>query len=163
MIEIVRITGDRKPVLLGKNGSVKKRIEEATGTSIEVSGVVEISGEDPVSVLKAKEIVTAISRGFIPKKAMRLAEDDCELRIVSLEGETLKKRKRLFGRVIGRGGSSRKRIESETGASVCIKGKTVSIIGMPDEAGPAEAAVEELLSGKTHAWAYRKMYRGMES
>jgi ribosomal RNA assembly protein len=157
MIEIVRVPDERKSVLIGKDGRVRGMIEKGTGTSIKVSDAVEISGDDALSVMKAKDIVTAIGRGFSPRRAKRLLEEDCELRVITLDGESLKKRKRLFGRVIGKAGGSREKIEQETGASVCIYGKTLSLIGTPDELGPAEYAVEQLLSGKTHAWAYRKM------
>jgi len=157
MISIVRIPDERKSVLIGTRGHVREKIEKSTGTKIEVSDVVKISGDDPLLVLKAKEIATAIGRGFSPGKASRLLEEECELRVISLEGESLKKRKRLFGRVIGKNGGSREKIESEAGASICIYGKTLSLIGTPDELGPAEDAVEELLAGKTHSYAYRKM------
>jgi ribosomal RNA assembly protein len=157
MIEIVRIPDDRKPVLIGTNGRVRERLEKSTGTKIEVGEEVKISGDDPLLVLKAKETVTAIGRGFSPGKAGRLLEEGCELHVISLDGESLKKRKRLFGRVIGKRGRTRENIESETGASLCIYGKTLSLIGTPDELGPAEDAVQELLAGKTHAYAYKKM------
>jgi ribosomal RNA assembly protein len=109
-------------------------------------------------VMKAREVVTAIGRGFPPETAFRLIDEDAELHVISLEGESLKKRKRLFGRVIGRDGGCRKRIENDTGASLAIYGKTLSIIGEQDQVGPAQDAVEELLSGKTHAHAYKKMH-----
>ena len=157
MMEIVRIPIERKPVLIGKNGAVKERIEKNTETKLEISDCVKISGEDPLLVLKAKEIVTAIGRGFSPEVADKLLEEDRELHVVSLEGDTLKKRKRLLGRVIGRNGRSRRKIESETGASICIRGKTLSIIGNREETEPAEEAVEELLAGKSHPHAYKKM------
>lgn len=157
MIEIVRIPEERKSVLIGKDGHVRQWIEEGTGTGIGVSDIVEITGNDPLGVMKAKDIVTAIGRGFSPRAARRLLVEGCELHVISLEGESLKKRKRLFGRVIGRAGGSREKIESETGASICVFGKTLSIIGMPGEIGPAEDAVEQLLAGKKHQWAYRKM------
>jgi ribosomal RNA assembly protein len=158
MIEIVRIPEERKPVLIGKDGKVRKRLEKSTGTKIEVNDAVEISGDDPIMVLKAKEMVTAIARGFSPAHARRLLGDDCALHVVSLEGETMKKRKRLFGRVIGKGGKCREKIEEETGALIRIYGKTLSLLGTQEEIGPAEEAVKELLTGKTHAWAYRKMH-----
>ena len=157
MIEIVRIPEERKSVLIGKDGHVRQWIENSTGTAIKVSDAVEITGEDPLGVMKAKDIVTAIGRGFSPGAARRLLVEGCGIHVISLEGETLKKRKRLFGRVIGRAGMSREKIESETGASISVFGKTLSIIGLPDEIGPAERAVEELLAGKKHTWAYRKM------
>jgi len=157
MIEVVRIPEDRKRLLMAGEGKITKIIEESTGTKIECSDIVKISGEDSLRVLKAKEIVTAMGRGFTLKEARRLLEKECELRIISLEGENLKTRKRLLGRVIGRQGKSKKWIEAKTGALICVKGKTLSIIGTPEELGPAEEAVEQLLNGKTHAYAYKKM------
>jgi ribosomal RNA assembly protein len=159
MIEIVRIPDERKPILIGQRGKTKKGIEKCTGTSIEVSDDVTISGEDPLLVLKARDMVLAIGRGFSPKEARRLLDDGCELHVISLEGETLKKRRRLLGRVIGKQGKAKKRIEADTGASISIQGKTLALLGTHEEIGPAEDAIEELLAGKTHAYAYRRMYR----
>ncbi len=157
MIDAVRIPEDRLPVLLGKRGAVKRAIEKSTQTRIEVTDVVTIEGDDPLLALKAKDIVRAIGRGFTPGQARRLMDDNCMLHVVSLDGEGFRKRQRIFGRVIGNEGRARKRIEAETGAKICIRGKTISIIGTPDQLRPAEEAVGELLSGKTHSFAYAMM------
>ena len=159
MIEYVRIPGERIPVLLGRNHSSLKQIEEETGTIITIDDGVKIEGNDPIMMLKTKDIVTAIGRGFDVKKSLRLLEDECELRVISLTGETQKKRTTMLGRVIGNKGRSKNIIEKETGASVAIKGKTIAIIGTPDELVPAENALEEILIGKTHAHAYNVMKR----
>lgn len=157
MIEEVKIPEDRLPVLIGKKGRVKKSIEELTETQIEVSDWVKITGEDSIKLMKAKDMVKAIGRGFTPEEAERLAEDDCSLHVISLSGETYKKRIRLIGRVIGNKGSSKNIIENETGASIAVKGKTVSTIGTPEETAPAEEALQELLAGKPHGYAYKSM------
>jgi ribosomal RNA assembly protein len=157
MIEIVRIPQERKPVLIGKGGQVKAEIEKNTATNITVKEDVEISGEDSLQLMKAKEIVTAIGRGFSSGIAERLLDEDTYLIVTSLEGESIKKRKRLFGRVIGRGGRTRRKVEKETGASICVRGKTLSIIGTREQVAPAEEAMMELLSGKSHAHAYKRM------
>jgi ribosomal RNA assembly protein len=159
MTEVVRIPEERIPVLIGRNGSVKGWIEKATKTRVEVSDIVEIEGEDPLLLMKARDIVRAIGRGFSPAHAKRLLEEDCELHVLSLQGETPKKRQRILGRIIGNSGRAKKRIESETGAVICIMGKTISLIGTPEELGPAEEALGELLCGKTHAYAYSVMRR----
>ena len=158
MIEIVRIPEDRKPVLAGRGGKARVLLEKETKTSIDISDEVRITGDDPLLVLKARDIVQAVGRGFEPKKAMRIVHDDAELRVISMTGERLKKRQRLFARVIGRQGRCKKKIEQETGADIVIHGKTLALIGTRDELGPAVSAVEELLSGKTHAYAYKKMH-----
>lgn len=157
MIEIVRIPDERKSVVIGSKGTVKRKIEKRTETVVDIGDVVKISGEDPLMVLKAKDIVLAIARGFSPANAYKLLEEEKELHVISLDGETVKKRQRLVGRVIGRDGATKKRIEQDTGAAISIQGKTLSIIGTFEELGPAEEAVAELLSGKTHSYAYKKM------
>lgn len=156
-MEIVRIPEERMSALIGRKGYVKRSIEKATSTAIEITDIVTITGEDPLLVLKAKDMVRAVGRGFSPAQAKRLLEDECDLHVISLQGENPKRRQRMLGRVIGNEGRAKKRIEEETGAIICIKGKTLSIIGNPDELGPAEEALEELLSGKTHAYAYKVM------
>ena len=157
MIEAVRVPDDRKAAVIGRGGRTREMIEKATRTQITVSDDVEIDGEDVLMVLMAKEMVTAIGRGFSAKDAMKLRQEGCELRTISLEGENERKRKRLFGRVIGREGRSRELIEKETGASLCVRGKTLCMIGTPEELDPAQEAVEKLLQGKTHAYAYKRM------
>jgi ribosomal RNA assembly protein len=161
VIEELRIPEDRIPVLIGKDGSVKSMIEELTGTRITITDWVKISGDDSLKLLKAKEMVKAIGRGFTPEEAERLIDDDHTLRVISLTGETYKKRSRLLGRVIGNKGRSKNIIEKETGAAIAIKGKTVAIIGTSDQVSPAEEAIQELLCGKTHGHAYKSMNKGI--
>ena len=159
MIEEVKIPEDRLPVLIGKKGRTKETIGELTETSITVTDWVKISGEDSLKLMKAKEMVKAIGRGFTPEEAERLLEENVSLHIISLSGKTYKKRTRLLGRVIGNRGRSKKIIENETGASIAIKGKTVAVIGTPQETAPAEEAIADLLAGKTHGYAYKDMNR----
>ena len=157
MLEIVRITEDRIPAVIGKGGKTKASIEKWTSTRLDVSDVVRIEGVDPIMVLKAKDMVAAIGRGFSLKQVKKLLAEECSLHVISLGGESRKKRERLLARAIGSDGIVKKRIEEESGAIVCISGKTLSLIGTPEELRPAEKAVGEILLGKTHAWAYRAM------
>lgn len=161
-MDIVRIPEDRMSALIGKKGRTKKSLEKWTGTRIEAGDPVKIDGEDPLMVLKAKDMVWAIGRGFALHQAKRLLEEDCEFRLVSLEGEKGKKRERMLGRVIGNDGRVKSRIEEETGALLCVRGKTIALIGKPGELAPAEGALSEILAGKTHAWAYTVMRRRKE-
>lgn len=162
MLEVLKIPEDRLPVLIGRKGSVKSVIEEYTRTRIRISDVVRISGDDALGVLTAKNMVTAIGRGFSPEKAERLADDRCGIHVISLQGHSPKKRERLLGRVIGKHRRSLNIIEKETGASIVVRGKTVAIIGTPEEMGPAEEAVTELLGGSTHGYAFKTMDRKRE-
>ena len=147
------IPENRKAVLIGKDGRIKEDIEKKTGTSITVSDYVKVEG--PVEgLLKAENIVKAIGRGFSPRNARRLLNEDCCLEIISMERESESTRRRLFSRVIGKNGDTRKIIEKETGAVISVYGKTVSIIGHPEELGAAQRAIGALLEGKKHSYAY---------
>lgn len=157
-IEEIAIPEERKPVLIGKDGKIKKEIESLTRTSITISDGILIKGELE-NVLRAKNIVGAIGRGFSPKHALRLLDDDCQLEIISLEAETENTRKRLFGRVIGRKGATRRIIEQSTGCLLSVYGKTVSIIGTAREIDLARSAVEDLIEGRQHGYIYARLKR----
>lgn len=156
MIEAIRIPEERKAVLIGKDGSVKSGIEKRTRTKINISEDVEIEGE-PLNLMKAKDIVKAIGRGFSPEVAMELLKEDYQLQVISMAGETKKGIKRTTARLIGTQGSTKKRIEEETETHVSIYGKTVSIIGRWDCVERAKKAVEMLLAGRSHSYVYAEL------
>lgn len=155
-IEEVAIPEERKPVLIGRNGKTKKEIESLTKTSITISDGILIKGELE-NVLRAKNIVEAVGRGFSPKRALRLLDEDCQLEIIPLGGETKNTRKRLFGRVIGKKGATRRIIERSTGCFLSVYGKTVSIIGTAREIDLARSAVEDLIEGRQHGYVYTRL------
>lgn len=147
------IPRERTAILIGKNGKTKEFLERETGTKISITEVVEISGNS-LGVLKACMIIKAIGRGFSPHKAFLLLKDEYDFDMISLEGETENTTKRLMGRIIGKGGKARKKIEKETGCFISVYGKTVSLIGKSGDLNSATRAVERLLSGKSHGYAY---------
>jgi len=151
MAEYVKIPKQRIPILIGTDGAVKKEIERRTGSKIDIvpgSTDIEITGKRAQDLMKARDIVTAIGRGFEPGKAMLLLGDDCVFDMLTLKGETENTVKRLMARVIGRRGSVRRKIERSTGARLCIFGKTVSFIGSPEQARRARELVEMILDGR---------------
>ena len=152
----VLIPDERTAVLIGKNGRTKAKLEKSTKTKIEVEDGVEISGEG-LDVLKASEIVKAIGRGFSPRTAFLLLDDNFVLEIVSLEGETKNTIKRLMARVIGRDGSSKKIIEEKTGCQISVYGKTVSVVGPSDKIEKGTKAVRQLLLGRSHGFVYGRL------
>ena len=164
----VKIPMARIPVLIGKNGETKRKIERLANVKIKVNsrtGDVEVyqTGEntDPTIPLKMKSIITAIARGFSPEKALLLLNDNYTLRIVDLRqyGKTKNAIRRIRGRIIGTEGSARQFIEEETGAHISIYGHTVAIIGRLEEVVPAVQAIEMLASGSKHATVYRLLRR----
>jgi ribosomal RNA assembly protein len=155
-IDTVMIPEARKAALIGTEGATKALIEKETGTKISVRECVTIEG-DAIGVLTCRNIVLAIARGFHPKDAIALLDEDYGIEVISLRNETEKAEKRLFARIIGRHGLARKTIEDETGAKLCIYGKTVSIIGDSESLPKAREAVELLLKGKTHAYVFKRL------
>ena len=164
----LKIPKSRLGVLIGSRGKVKKEIENLTQTKIEVdseSGVITITPKpdalDPVSHLKAREIIRAIGRGFNPKRASRLIEDNTILEVIDIRefANTPNSIRRLKGRVIGEEGKSWKLIEEVTGAYISVYGHTVAIIGTIEEVELAKRAVIMLLEGANHGTVYKFLFR----
>jgi len=173
----LRIPKDRIGVLIGKNGEVKRRIEEEGGVKIDIdsqSGEVVIddtNAKDAFKAWRTRDVITAIGRGFSPDKAMKLFNEDYYLEIVDIKefsGKSENRLRVLKGRVIGREGRTRKKIEESTGAYLSIYGSTVGIIGDYYSLESAKRAVIMLLSGRKHSTTYyylerrRRELRAME-
>jgi len=165
MIQEIKIAGNRLGVLIGKGGSVKKELETKTSTTISIDskeGSVKLEGEDTPLLLRGIEVVQAINRGFSPERAFVLLEDeDLLLDIIDLSGLTDSPRQldRLRGRIIGKDGRSREQIEHMTECEISVFGKTVAIIGLPEQIKIARTAVDMLLQGLPHEAVYAFMER----
>lgn len=161
----LKIPKERIGVLIGVGAKIKRQIEEATHTRLEIDskeGDVRILGEDSLGMLTAQEIVKAIGRGFNPDIAMNLSKQDIALEIISLQdylGKSKNRTLQLKGRIIGQEGSTRRVIEELTGTYICVYGKTVSIIGEIENVQAARSAIERLLAGSPHASVYRWLER----
>ncbi len=163
MIQTVRIPVDRVGVLVGKKGSVKSKIERATGVKLEIDseeGDVQIDlvgAKDPGTALSVANVVTAIGRGFSPQKALLLLNDEYFLEVFDIRDYVGKRREnviRMRSRVIGSGGKTREIIEELTGAFVSVSGNTVCLIGDILQLDVAKRAIDMLLSGSEHAAVY---------
>ncbi len=159
------IPKDRVGVLIGLEGEVKKRIERTLGVQLTISGetgVVEITPQsestDPISLLRAKDIATAIGRGFSPERAYLLFDEDIILELIDLRelyGKNESDIRRVKGRIIGQQGKTRRIMEEMTKTSLSIYGDTVGIVGGYEEVATAREAVDMILKGKQHATVYR--------
>jgi KH domain-containing protein len=115
--DYLKIPQNRVGALIGSNGSVKKSIEKATGTILDIDsdeGTVYITPredmEDPLGVWNANHIVKAVARGFNPEVALKLVSDDIYLEVISLPlyiGKSKKALARHKGRIIGKDGKTR--------------------------------------------------------
>ncbi len=165
MIQEIKIAGNRVAVLIGKGGSVKKELEERTSTKISIDskeGSVQLEGEDAPLLLRGIEVVQAINRGFSPERAFTLLDDeDLLLEVIDLSGLTDSPRQldRLRGRIIGKDGRSREQIEHMTECEISVFGKTVAIIGLPEQMKIARSAVDMLLQGLPHEMVFAFLER----
>lgn len=157
MIHYILIPEDRIK-LLRKDERWRKELEKFVKVNIELNKEIKIEGEDSLAVLKVKEIMRAFGRGFDFKAALNLLDEDYKLETIEIKDFSGKSKNRqiiLKGRVIGRGGEAKKRIENATNAKIAIYGKTISIIGRWDEVALAKEAIEMLLSGSKHNTVYQ--------
>jgi len=162
----VRIPKERVGVLVGPDGRVKKHIEEKLSVELQVdsesggvTAVLSAKANDPSLLFKAKDIVTAIGRGFSPEHAFRLIRDEDIIFDVTDLRETFGRSesdiKRVKGRIIGMNGKTRRLIEELTSADVVVYGHTVGIIGTFEQVNTARSAVQMLIDGSQHHTVYK--------
>ena len=166
----VRIPKERVGVLVGPDGKVKQKIEEKLVIELQIEsesgGVTVMLSEkstDPSLLFKAKDVVTAIGRGFSPEQAFRLLrnEDDIFdfLDLRDVFGRSESDIRRVKGRVIGMNGKTRKLIEELTDASVVVYGHTIGFIGTFEQVDVARNAVQMLIDGSQHHTVYKYLQR----
>jgi ribosomal RNA assembly protein len=165
----VRIPKDRVGIVIGAEGKVKMFIEDKLKVKLEVDseGSVTITlveeAKDPSLLLKAKDVVTAIGRGFPPEVAFRLIrnEDDIfdmiDLRLIF--GRSESDIKRIKGRIIGTEGKTRRLIEELTEANMVVYGHTVGFIGSFENVDTARNAVQMIIEGCQHHTVYKYLQR----
>ena len=165
----VKIPKERVGILIGPEGKVKTYIEDKLEVKLEIDTegsvtlVLSEKAKDPSLLLKAKDVVTAIGRGFPPETAFRLIrnEDDIfdmiDLRVIF--GRSESDIKRIKGRIIGSEGKTRKLIEELTEADVVVYGHTVGIIGSFEESDAARNAVQMIVDGCEHHTMYNYLQK----
>ena len=166
----IKIPKERVGVLIGPEGRTKKNIEEKLSVELQIdseAGDVTImmaeKAADPSMLFKAKDVVTALGRGFSPEHAFRLIRDEeAILDIIDLRtvfGKSEADIKRVKGRIIGMNGKTRRIIEELTDTNVAIFGHTVTIIGTVEQVQAAREAIEMLVRGSMHSTVYRFLHR----
>lgn len=151
----LRIPKIRVGALIGKNGKTKAQLEKELDCTLKIDkeGGVEIKCKDALAVLKSRNIVTAIGRGFSPENALLLLDDAYLIHIINLQdilGKNERTMERFKARIIGTQGKIRERIEEATDTKIAIFGKTVSIIGKRDDIQVARQAIGMILEGAMH-------------
>jgi len=168
---VVNIPVERVGVLIGEEGRVKKEIERLLNVVLDIDsreGTVVINlakpvaeGGDPTALFKARDVITAVARGFSPEKALKLAGEDYGLMVIDLTdyvGRNQNHLKRVKARIIGSEGRTRRIIEENCHVDISVYGDTVSIIGRYGDIRAAEEAVVSLVKGAPHGAVYRMVY-----
>ncbi|MGD0203033.1 MAG: KH domain-containing protein [Candidatus Bathyarchaeia archaeon] len=165
----VRIPKERVGILIGPEGKVKQHIEEKLQVKLDVDSEGSITltlsekATDPSMLLKAKDVVTAIGRGFSPEVVFRLIRNEDEifdlidLRVIF--GRSESDIKRIKGRIIGADGKTRKLIEELTEADVVVYGHTVGLIGSFEQVDAAHNAVQMIIEGCQHHTVYNYLQK----
>jgi ribosomal RNA assembly protein len=166
----LKIPAERVGVLIGPDGVTKKNIEEKLLVETQIdsgTGGVTITlaekATDPSLLFRAKDVITALGRGFSPEHAFRLIRDEeAILDVIDLRtafGRSETDIKRVKGRIIGMNGKTRRIIEELTDVNVAVYGHTVSIIGTIEQAEAAREAIQMLVRGSMHSTVYRFLHR----
>lgn len=159
-----RVPKERVGVLIGPKGVTKAAIERKLSVELTIDGEtgdVEIStgpGSNPADLFKARDIVTAIGRGFSPENALKLMDEEAVLLVIDLRelfGRSDSDIERVKGRIIGAGGKTRRNIEETTGTKVSLHGHTIAIIGDLEHSGVAREAIQMFIEGRSHSTVYR--------
>ena len=156
MIEHVVIPEERIKILKRLRGW-KEDLKHFLDLDAHVDEDVVLSGE-ALELIRGKEVVRAFGRGFNFKDSLYLLDEEYFLDIMNVSefaGKSGKRQMELKGRVIGEGGITKKMIEKYADAKIAIYGKTVSIIGKPENIRIAKNAIEMILSGSKHNSVYR--------
>ena len=156
----LKIPKERIAVLVGKDGSVKKRLEKLGKVNLEIDskeGDVFIEGES-LDVFIMQSVVKAVARGFNPDIAEKLFNEKYSFELVDIQdfvGKSKKDQIRLKGRVIGQEGKARNYVEKLTETHISVYGKTIGIIGEIERVAMAKQAIDMLLEGSPHGNVYK--------
>lgn len=156
MIEHVAIPEDRIRVLKKTRGW-KEDLKHFLDLDADINEDVMLNGE-ALQLIRGKEIIKAFGRGYNFKDSLYLLDEEYFLDIINISefaGKSGKRQMELKGRVIGEEGTTKKMIEKYADVKIAIYGKTVSIIGKPENIRIAKNAIEMILSGSKHNTVYR--------
>jgi ribosomal RNA assembly protein len=165
----IRIPIERVGVVIGTSGRDKQALERKFNVKLDIDGktgnIVITStsnSSDPFSLLRARDTLMAIGRGFSSERAFRLFDEEVNLVIINLRdlfGRSDSDISRTKARIIGTQGKTRKLIEELTGANLCVYGYTVAIVGNLHQLAVAKEAIERLIRGDQHKNVYGFLYR----
>ncbi|MDI9611353.1 MAG: KH domain-containing protein [Archaeoglobaceae archaeon] len=150
----IEVPEERIGAIVGKEGENKRKIEEKCQCKISiVKNVVIVDCLDSLALMKVKNVVTAIARGFSAEISMKLIDHE-DLIFESIDLSQIlpeKALQRILGRIIGKEGIMRKQIEDMLNVHLSIYEKFVSIIGEFESVMVAREAINMLINGAQHS------------
>lgn len=166
-----RIPTERVGVLIGPGGETKARLQEVSGVTVVIDSrtgevtIDESHAKDPAGVLKVRDVVVAVGRGFSEERAFRLLDDDTYLEVLDVKDFAHSRNRiaQIKARLIGTRGKTRRLVEELTAVDVSVHGHTVALIGEAFHLGIAREAVLMLLRGSEHNTVYRFLERKREA
>ena len=119
-----------------------------------------LSAQGAANVLRARDVVRAISIGFSAADASSLLDEDLVLVTVDVAqavGGKENHLRRVMGRIIGEDGRAKRSIEQITGTRIVVNDKRglVGIIGDYERAMIAKHGIDLLVEGRMHGTVYR--------
>jgi ribosomal RNA assembly protein len=169
MEEIIKVTQQRIPVIIGPGGQTKRGIEKATHTSLDIDShtgdITIVGGNNYYDVYNAKKLINAISRGFSPEHAFLILKDDYTLEVISIPeaiGKNESRLEQIKGRIIGREGSIKNLIEKRCSCYLSVFGKTVSVIAKADDMTKIQEVIEAIIGGCKHTTVFRMLKSAKE-
>ncbi len=132
---------------------ILRELEQRAGAAIKLGvkgSLLSIESRSPEAVEAAKKVFDATSRGFPYPVALRLAYSDVQMESVHARAAlgSKKKARRQIGRLIGRDGSVKEAIEKYSGASICVRGSSINVIGTDVQRQLARRAIGNIISGE---------------
>ncbi len=156
-----------------KDPSPIKEIERLTRTKISVERggrvVIEPTEEtSPIEIMKARDVMTALSLGFALEDALSLLSDDVVMEVLDvrdylIDHKNEKELRRIIGRIIGKKGKAKRNLEKISGTKISISDGKVAIIGDYESVEAVKEAVSSLIEGLMHGTVYHKLEVKMRS
>ena len=157
ILEAVLVPEERIKVI--KDGEIRNKITRVLDVKLKfIENSVSIEGEG-LELYQAKTIIKAIGRGFSPENAFRLLKEDETLEVIELTQFNENKQKTIKSRIIGTRGKTWKIIESFSGCSLSVYGKTISLIGNYEQLNIAREAVQMIIRGSKHSKVYTFLHQ----
>ena len=160
----VEFPTDRLQFLIGKQGRTRQILERMGGVSIAIrGGSVTVSGDDPLKVMKAKEVVRAIGLGFKLNQISTLFNPDTQLAVFDVRDACANERDALrqVGRIIGDKGKNKRMLEKKMNIDISINDFSVAAIGEPENLQVFKEAIEKMAHGSPHSTIYRHIEQRM--